>query len=262
MMKENRFKQVRDAGGIPIGHMISEFGTRGIAGTLNVIDIDFVLIDMEHTTFTVSEVADLILWFRATTIAPFVRIPQIEHHFIARLMDAGALGLMIPDVRNAEEAQAIVNSAKFPPIGTRGLVAGRANTDFRSVDPAEYMAYANDNITIICQIESQDGLDNLDAIATTPGVDVLWVGQNDLTQDLGIFGQFQHEKFLSAMRQVVAAGQKHNCGIGAQPRDMQLTEQWLQLGFNVISYSSDNSVYKAAMTQSITELRDVIKANS
>ena len=261
-MKDNRFKQVCDAGGIPLGHMIMEFGTRGIAHLLDAAGLDFVLIDMEHTSFTLSQVADLIGWFRATAIAPFVRIPQIEHHFIARLLDAGALGLMIPDVQTAEEAQLIVNAAKFPPIGERGLIAGVAHTDYKAVDAGEFMTYANDNLTIICQIESQAGLDNLDAIANTSGVDVLWVGQNDLSQNLGIRGQFQHEKFLAALRQVVEAGQKHGCAIGAQPRSLEQAAEWRDLGFDVFSFSNDLSVYRNALNQSIAEMRGLVKSDS
>ncbi len=260
-MKINRFAEIRAAGSVPVGHMLMEFNTRGIAGILNTAGVDFVLIDMEHTAITTAQVADLVAWFRATPIAPFVRIPQIEHHFIARLMDAGALGLMMPDVQTAAAAREIVASAKYPPLGTRGLVAGIAHTDYQKVDAAEYQAQANENITIICQIESQAGLDNLEAIASTPGVDVLWVGQNDLSQALGIPGQFHHEHFLAAFQRVIDVAHYHRLGIGAQPRSIEQAQEWLAMGLNVVSMSSDLNIYRDALAAATGQLRSLLNNN-
>lgn len=160
-MKPNRFKQVLAEGKVPVGHMVLEFGTRGIPQILEATDIDFVVIDMEHSGFTMADIADMMTGFKATSVAPFVRIPQIEYHFIARTLDTGALGIMVPDVKNGAEAKAIVEAAKYAPLGKRGVAIGTANTDFKSVDPQEFMKFANENTTIICQIESLEGLDNL-----------------------------------------------------------------------------------------------------
>ena len=256
-MKPNRFKQVRAEGKIPVGHMILEFASRGMAQMLEVAGVDFVLIDTEHSSFTPAEVADLIAWFKATTIAPFVRVPQIQYHFIARTLDAGALGVMIPNVKNAAEARAIVEAAKYAPLGKRGVIMGAAHTDFKNVNPKEFMDYSNDNTTIICQIESQEGLDNLEAIASTPGVDVLWVGHFDLSQSMGIPAQFQHERFLAALKQVVEATQRYGLGAGIQPGSLAQAQEWLEMGFNVISYSADFAVYLQAMTQAVASIREL-----
>lgn len=260
-MKKNRFKRVVDAGGIPIGHMLLEFSSRGVAQMLNQCDVDFTIIDTEHSAFSSSDVADLITWFQATDIAPFVRIPQIEYHLIARTLDAGALGIMVPNVKTPEQARAIVNAAKYAPDGDRGVILGNANSDFASVDPGEFLAYANQNTTIICQIESTQGLENLEAIATTPGVDVLWVGHFDLTQSMGIPGQFQDKRFLDALDLVVSTAAKHNLRSGIQPGSMEQAREWSDVGFNVISYSADIAVYIGAMAESVTSLRQMVSVD-
>ncbi|MCC9078527.1 aldolase/citrate lyase family protein [Litorilinea aerophila] len=254
-MKPNRFLERRRAGEVPVGHMILEFGTRGMAQILERAGLDFAIIDTEHSAFTVAQLADLIAWFKATPLAPFVRIPQIEYHFIARTLDFGALGIMVPNVRNGEQARAIVHAAKYAPLGDRGVILGNAHTDFQAVDPPTYMAQANENTTIICQIESVEGLENLEDIASTPGVDVLWVGHFDLTQSMGIPGQFHHPRFLDALKQVVEVGQRHGLGIGAQPNSVAQAQEWLELGFNVISYGGDFSVYLAALSSAVAEVR-------
>ena len=257
-MKPNRMKEIMAQGGIPIGHMIAEFGTRGIAQLLDRASIDFVLIDTEHTGFSTSDVADLIAWLQATDIAPIVRVPQIEYHLIARTMDAGALGVMVPNVKSGEQAGAIVDAVKYAPLGKRGVILGNANTGFRKVAPAEFLPQANANTTIICQIESQEGLDNIEDIASTPGIDVLWVGHTDLSNSLGIVGQLHHPCFLEALQRVVSTARKHNLGVGAQPGSLEQAREWIAMGFNVISYGSDRAVYLAALSAGIKGLRELI----
>src|SRR6202035_22999 len=198
-MKPNRFQRVLREGGSPAGHMIMEFGTRGIAKILEAADVDFVVIDMEHTGFDTERIADLIAWFKATTIAPFVRVPQPLYHFLARTMDAGALGVMAGNVETAEQARSIVQAVKYAPMGNRGLGLGTAHNDYRPPDPVAYFRQSNESSTVICQIESTKGLANVDAIAATDGVDVLWIGHFDLTQSMGIPAQFHHADFLAAV---------------------------------------------------------------
>ena len=258
-MKQNRMKELLAAGKIPLGHMILEFGSRGQAQMLDVVGVDFVVIDTEHSSFSIAEVADQIAWFKATEIAPFVRVPQIQYHLISRVMDAGALGVMVPNVKTGAEAQAIVNAVKYAPLGQRGVIMGSAHTHFEAVDPPEFMAYTNQNTTIICQIESEEGLSNLEAIAGTAGVDVLWVGHFDLTQSMGIPGDFQHARFLAGVKQVIETAQKHNLGAGIQPGSLAQAEAWIELGFNVISYGADLSVYQNAMQQAVGDLRQLTR---
>ena len=255
-MKPNRFKQAIAEGRVPLGHMIWEFGTRGMAKILDQAGLDFVLIDMEHTGFDTERVADLIAWFKATPIAPFIRVPQRLYHFLARVMDAGALGVMVANVESAQQAREIVQAVKYGPLGNRGLGLGGAHNDFVPPDPAAYLRQANDNTTIICQIESKTGVSNVDEIAAVDGVDVVWVGHFDLTQSMGIVGQFQHPDFLNAMRSVVEAANKRHKRAGIQPGNAAQADEWMAMGFNVISWGSDVAVYRTALNSAISALRE------
>jgi len=258
-MKPNRFREVVAAGRIPVGHMIMEFGTRGIAKIGEAAGLDFLLIDMEHTGFDTERVADLIAWSKATPMAPFVRVPQGLYHFLARVMDAGALGVMVANVESAEQARSIVDAVKYAPLGRRGLGLGGAHNDYIPPDTAQYLRESNQNTTVICQIESTRGLANLDAIAHTEGVDVLWVGHFDLTQSMGIPGRFQHPEFLAAMRRVAEAAQKFGRRAGIQPGTMEQAEQFLEMGYNVLSFASDIAVYRTALTAAVRGLRERIE---
>lgn len=258
-MKPNRCKQSMESGNVAAGHMLLEFNTRGVAQILAQADLDFVIMDLEHTGFSEADVANMIAWLKATDIAPFVRIPQIEYHFIARTLDAGALGIMVPNVKTADAAKAIVDAAKYAPLGERGVIMGNAHTDFASVDPPAFMNHANENTTIICQIESLEGLKNIEGIASTEGVDILWVGHFDLTQSMGIPGQFHDQRFLDALKQVVDVADKHGLSAGIQPSNLEQAAEWMDIGFNVISYNGDFAVYMQALQEAVAGVRGLAK---
>lgn len=254
-MKTNTTKQILADGGVPVGHMLMDFVAPGIAQMLDRAGLDFVLIDMEHSAFTSRDVASLIGWLHATEIAPFVRVPQPQYHFIARSLDAGALGVMIPNVKTGAQAKAIVDAAKYAPLGQRGVALGGALTGYRGVDPAEFMDFSNRNTTVICQIESEEGLANLEDIAGTEGVDCLWVGHFDLTQSMGIPGQFESQRFQDALGRVAGTCRKFGLAAGIQPGSPQQAAEWMAAGFNLISYSSDHSVYRSALTAGVEQIR-------
>lgn len=254
-MKPNRFIQVVKEGRIPIGTMVWEFGSRGMPKILEAADLDFVLIDMEHSTFDGERVADLLALLKATPVAPFVRVPQRLYHFLARAMDAGALGVMVANVETAEEAREIVDAVKYAPMGHRGVGLGSAHTDFVVPDPVTYFREANENTTIIAMIESPRGVANADAIAALPGIDVLWVGHFDLTQALGIPAQFRHPDFLDAIYKVVSATRKYGKLAGINPRSHEQTDEWVAAGFNAISWANDTTIYRDALSQTVQSLR-------
>jgi len=253
-VKQNRFKRVLAQGGRPVGHMIMEFGTRGLAMMLQAADVDFVVYDMEHTGFDTERIADLTAWLKATDIAPFVRVPQPLYHFMARLMDAGVLGIMVGNVETPETAKRIVDAVKYAPLGGRGLGLGTAHNDYVQ-PPISYLKEANDNTTVICQIELPLGVENAAKIAATPGVDILWIGHFDLSSGMGIPGEFQNPKFLDAMKHVIETARQHGKLSAIQPGDPQQAGQWIDMGFEIISYKTDITLYRAALTADIAWLR-------
>ena len=254
-MKANRIRQAAAEGRVPIGHMLMEFGAGGIAQLCAFADLDFVLIDMEHGPFGIREVAELIARFKATEISPIVRVPAGGHAHVARVMDAGAHGVMAPDVRTAAQAQRLNAAMRYAPAGARGLGLGAAHNDFVPPDPVAYMQAANARNLLICQIESRTALDNLEAIAQTPGVDCLWVGHMDLTQSMGIVGQLRHADFLFALRRTAACAKAHGLFAGIQPSSAEQAEEWMLLGFDLISFSADIAVYRSALRAGVAALR-------
>ena len=256
MLKPNRYRQAIAEGRVPVGHMVWEFGTRGVSRLIDSTGLDFVVFDMEHSGFEIERLFDLIAYAKACTFAPFVRVPEGQYHFLARLMDAGALGVMIGNVETAEHAKYIVDSVKYAPLGRRGVGLGGAHTDYVVPDPVAYFAESNASTVVICQIESPKGVENAEAIAATPGVDILWVGHFDLSQAMGIPGQFQHPEFLANLCRVVAAARKHGKRLGIQPGTPEFLDQWMGLGFDVISWNVDTAVYRSALEAGVRMVQE------
>ncbi len=232
-----------------------EFDTPGIAKLCDLADLDFVLIDMEHGPLDISQVAGMISRFKSTTTSPIVRIPADEYHFVARVMDAGAHGIMAPNVRDAGQARSLNEAMRYAPEGKRGLGLGTAHNDFVRPDPVSYMTSANRDNFLICQIESTSALRNLDRIASEPGVDCLWVGHMDLTQSMGIVGQLDHADFLTALRDVVQVARHHGQVAGIQPGNAEQAAEWMDIGFDMISYGADITVYGTALASGIDSIR-------
>jgi 2-dehydro-3-deoxyglucarate aldolase/4-hydroxy-2-oxoheptanedioate aldolase len=254
MVTHNRFKTLHSQHKTPIGHMLFEFSTRGVAQILRAAGVDFAVIDMEHGSFTIAQTADMIAWLRGAKVTPFVRVPAIRYEHIARALDAGALGVVAPNVRTAAEAAALVDAARYPPMGHRGFFHGGANSSFHSAPPETFGQYTNEmneNITVVCLIESTEAVANLDEICSTPGIDALWAGYADLAQSQGIAGMFADNRLTEALRRIADAAAQHGLASIIQPNDLTQLERWLDLGFNCISFSADIFVYRDALTTAV-----------
>jgi 2-keto-3-deoxy-L-rhamnonate aldolase RhmA len=199
---------------LKLGHFIVEFATPGIGHILKSAGCDFVLFDLEHSGFHFETVKSAIRYFEAADLPVIIRAPSKEYHHIARAMDMGAEGLMLPMVGSAPEARNILNSMKYAPDGGRGVALQVSHDRYRPGAITDKFAAANRRSTLFCQIETAEGVKNADAIAALPGVDCLWVGHFDLSVSLGVPGQFDSKKFTDAIKRVVAAAAKHGKSLG------------------------------------------------
>jgi 2-keto-3-deoxy-L-rhamnonate aldolase RhmA len=242
------------------GHFIVEFATPGIGHILKSAGCDFVLFDLEHSGFHFETVKSVVRYFEAAQLPAIIRTPSREYQHIARAMDMGAEGLMLPMVGDAAEAREIVRAMKYHPAGGRGVALQVAHDRYRPGAVADKFAAANKRSTLFCQIETAAGVENAEEIASIEGVDALWVGHFDLSVSLGIAGEFDHPDFIRAIDRVVAACAKHKKALG---RLVPTVEQGIELyakGFDFICYSGDVWVLHNALAEAMTRLRDGVAA--
>jgi 2-keto-3-deoxy-L-rhamnonate aldolase RhmA len=237
------------------GHFIVEFATPGIGHIMKSAGCDFTLFDLEHSGFGFETVKSTLRYFEAADLPAIVRVPSREYHHIARAMDMGAEGLMLPMVGNVDEVRHIVNSMKYHPAGKRGVALQVAHDRYRPGTVADKFTAANARTTLFCQIETEEGVKNADKMAAIDGVDCLWIGHFDLSVSLGIPGQFDHPDFKKAIEKTIAATKKHNKALG---RLVPTVEQGIDIykqGFDFICYSGDVWVLHNALAEALTELR-------
>lgn len=238
-----------------LGHFIVEFATPGIGHILKSAGCDFVLFDLEHSGFGFETVKSTLRYFEAAQLPAIVRVPSLEYHHIARAMDMGAEGLMLPMVGNAEQARHIIDSMKYHPAGKRGVALQVAHDRYRPGAVTDKFTAANSRSTLFCQIETEEGVENVEAIASVDGVDALWVGHFDLSVSLGVPGDFEHRKFKDAIERTTAAARKHNKALGRLVPTVQQGVDLYGQGFDFICYSGDVWVLHNALAEAINELR-------
>jgi 2-keto-3-deoxy-L-rhamnonate aldolase RhmA len=254
-MRMNSVKQKLCGGGVSIGTFMFEFNTPGIGPIAAEAGAEFAIFDMEHSGWSVETIRMLVATTRSTAMIPMVRVPATEYHFIARVLDAGAMGVMVPMVESAAQAEAIVAAAKYPPGGRRGAAFGVAHDDYTGGDLVEKINSANKEVLLIALIETVAGVRNADAIAAVPGIDVLWIGHFDLTNSLGIPGQFDHPEFKASMASVLEVCGRHGKVPGILAGDTVGGKKLLDQGFRMLAYGGDLWLYQAAVRQGVSALQ-------
>lgn len=256
-MRTNHVKRTLAAGGTSIGTMMFEFDSPGIGRIAALAGADFVIFDMEHSGWSDETVKGLIASTRAAETIPMVRVPSTQYHLLSRPLDAGAMGLMVPMVEDEAQAQTIVRSAKYPPVGGRGAGFSLAHDDFEGGDVAAKMTSANEEGFLIAQIETARGIENVEAIAAVEGIDCLWIGHFDLTLSMGIPAQFEHPDFLKAVDRMLNACAKHNKAPGIMGGSVEASNAWLERGFRAIAYGGDLWIYQEALRSGIEAIKGV-----
>lgn len=257
-MRENRVKTALRSGGVSMGVMCLEFATTGIGPLSAAGGAEFAVYDMEHNGWGLETIRMLVATSKATDLVPIVRVPTLDYHFIAHALDVGAMGLVIPLVATAEQARFAVECAMYPPRGRRGCAFAVAHDDFRGGDLATKVRHINDNVLMIAQIETAEGLSNVEAIAAVDGIDGLWIGQYDLTNSLGIPGQFDHPLFVDATRRVLAACAAHEKAATLAVMDPDELAAGPSRGFRLLVYAADLWIYQQALRRCFRTIRAAI----
>jgi len=227
--------------GIRIGTFLFEFATPGIGQILKSAGADYAVLDMEHTGFSFETVRQVVRYCQAGELPLIVRVPSQQRSHVSRALDAGADGIMVPIVSSVEQAKAVLDAAKYWPDGTRGVAMGLAHERYavRGEPLLSRFAEQNARTAIILQIEDPRGVAAAGDIAALPGVDMLWLGHNDLSVVLDKPGAFDDPEFVKAEQATIAAARKHRKSLGRLAVDAAQAAQFAQQGYDFISLSSD-----------------------
>jgi 4-hydroxy-2-oxoheptanedioate aldolase len=225
-----------------VGTMIRMVRNPAIARVAAHAGLDFVMFDMEHGSYTLDSLSDIFAVARAAGLSGFVRVPELTKGYVSRVMDAGAVGVMVPMLESVEQAKAFVDWAKFAPVGKRGFGSAGGHTNFAAAsDAVGFMKTANEETLTIAQIETTQAVERIDAIAAVEGIDALLIGPNDLAISLGYPGDLMNKAVTGAITKVAESARKHGKIFGMHGPD-PLTEMFIPHGLGLLMSGLDHGM--------------------
>lgn len=249
------------AGEAALGMLVRMHRSGDIARIAKATGHDFVFLDLQHSVLSLETAAHIALAALGAGVAPLVRVAGFDNPDAPRLLDAGALGIVVPDVSTVEDARRAVANCKFAPLGRRSAGSGYPALDYRNVPIGEATRILNDATLLVCMIETVEGLANMDAIAAVPGVDVLHIGCNDLLMDMGMPGRFDAPEVADAVHRLIAACNRHGkfAGLGGD-KDPARQAAYIRDGIRFVTTHSDVAFLMEAASKRTEGLRAAVRA--
>lgn len=230
-------------------------GSSPVAEIAGAAGFDWVLIDLEHGSGGESALLTQFQTLAATSATPLVRVESFERQRAGAALDQGAAGIMFPRIENIEDARRATASLRYPPDGVRGIAGGHRAARY-GTNLGSYREWATENIVGIAQVETAPVLECLDAIAALDGIDVLFIGPKDLSNALGIFGQFEHPRYVEVLNAVVAACREHGKAAGILLDDTSQFDAMYELGFRFIGCGSDTGFLENGARRTAVALQE------
>lgn len=219
---------------------------------------DWLLVDLEHGAGDVAILYQQLQALSGSGSTPIVRIDNLSRPKVQRILDAGASGIMFPQIQTSLETDEAIRMMYYPPRGVRGMAKMIRATGFGRY-ANEYIANVEKNLVGVIQIETPNALQNIDAIAATAGVDVIFVGPNDLSLSLGIFGQINHPLYQQAIKDVAYAAKKYRKASGVLLQDISEYEMYYQLGYRFLACGGDSAFVRKGAEDLVKTMNEKLK---
>lgn len=255
-MRENRLKSVLAQGLAVSGPIMEEVRTVGVIKYLAASGHDFLWFDTEHNMLDWETLLTLVQMSLASGIVPLIRVTDLSYPLVARALDTGAFGVIIPRVETRAEVEQAVSFAKYPPLGRRGA-GGQARNAYLTRSVSEALEEGNALTMVIVQVESKEAVERLDELASVPGLDVVCIGPQDLSISLGVPGAFDHPLFLETVATIVERCARHNIPVGMVSREATAFARWHEMGIRFLVCGSDGSMLIQAARQDVATLRGI-----
>ncbi|RTE81593.1 hypothetical protein BHE90_003918 [Fusarium euwallaceae] len=227
-----------------------------IAGMAKTAGYDGILIDMEHSSFDLETTSQLCIAGLYAGISPIVRAPSKDPFFVSRILDGGALGVIVPHIRSVQDAKDVVDAAKFQPLGHRSSTNGLPHHQFCSIPAKISNPITNAATLVIPMIETLEALELVEEIAALEGVDSLLIGTNDLTAEMGIPGDYENPRVTEAYERTIAACNKHGkwVGVGGLHARLDLVEKFCKMGARWVMAATDAPLLLGAASKRGSEM--------
>lgn len=238
---------------------VNQMRTPNIAMIAAACGFDALYIDLEHNPTSLETAAAICVTALGMGVTPIARVTSHDPHNATRILDCGAQGVMVPHVNSAAEAAAIVSACRFPPHGHRSAAGSTPALGYAVLGQPEINRRLNEETLLIAMIETPEAVANAEAIAAVPGIDMLHIGSTDLSTEMGIAGDYKHDRMRAAYEAVGAAARKHSksIGVGGVREDLEFQSWLLRLGVRYLTGGSDTGYVLSAGRADVRRLREV-----
>jgi 4-hydroxy-2-oxoheptanedioate aldolase len=199
----------------PVVGVISNLASASLTEIFGIAGSEFVIIDLEHSTISEETLEGLVRASKLKGMVPMARVRHNDVRLIMGALDAGCLGVMIPEIETKEDAETAVRGTKYRPLGKRGVNWNTIAGEWGSIEPAEYLNSANEQILTMIQIETAKGFENVEEIVKIKGIDVLLLGPSDLSASMGYPGNPKHPEVGKAIQKIVRVAKEAGIVVGA-----------------------------------------------
>ena len=254
MTTTNPFREKLLAGECVAGVFVSDVRDPFIMQVAAAAGLDFVVIDMEHGPIGLETASTLCQVARLAGVTPIVRVVAADYAIMCPLLDAGARGLMLPRIENAEQVAHAAECCLYPPKGKRGAVGVKALNDYRRAELGAALERANEELMLIPQIELVAALDHVDEIVTVPGVGAALIGPGDLSVSMGIPGRMDDPREVEVIQGVIEACNRHGVPCGIAVGTIDDCRGWRDRGMRMLCAGSDTGILMDGFTRIAKEL--------
>jgi 2-keto-3-deoxy-L-rhamnonate aldolase RhmA len=255
----NRTKQKLAAGELVLAMAVNQMRTPNVAMIAAACGFDAIYIDLEHNPTSLETAAGICVAALGVGITPIARVTSHDEHDATRILDCGALGVMVPHIQNAKEARAVVEACRYAPLGHRSAAGSLPTMGYASMPQPEINRRGNQETLLIAMIETPEAVENADAIAAVEGIDTVHIGSTDLSTEMGIAGDYKHERMRAAFEKVAAAAKKHgkSMGVGGVREDLEFQTWLLKIGVRYLTGGSDTGYILSAGRADVKRLREL-----
>lgn len=249
-------QQAMEAGRTALGVLVRQGRTVDIGRAMATAGSNWLFIDLEHNSMNLDTAVQMSVAAHDAGISPVVRVPAGDYALACRVLDGGALGIVMPHVDTKEQAAALVAACRYPPLGRRSLAGSLPQVGFRNVHASEAMKEIDHLVSLYPMVESLDGARSCQDIAATHGVSGILLGIGDLAIDLGVPGELEHEAVQAVVRDCIVACRQHNKWIGiGGVGDMAMLKRYIDKGLNFALIGNDLAILMAGVSSRIASLR-------
>lgn len=238
---KNLTKAKLTAGELVLCMAVNQMRTPNVGMIAASAGFDAIYVDLEHNPTDLETAAAIFVGALGADVTPIVRIASSTPHDVSRVLDVGAQGIMVAHVNTAEEMKRVVDAARFKPNGRRSASGTLPSLGYRALSQDAVNRLINQETLVMPIIETEEGLANVEAIAAVEGIDVLHIGANDLSVEMGLPGQVDHPRLYEAYARVAAAARAHGLamGVGGARGDRKLQAELLKLGVRYLTCGAD-----------------------